>query len=207
MEIELNPINHKFSQPIKNLLHEFAETHKNDERKTFKQEWQKWIIQDDIKKQLEIEVIQMYKNGFKGDVLDKMFKSTRYYFRKKCQSKEEENEEDILSESKSIEIEIKLKSKEILLMMDTHIREQIMDHVKDVNINNNIKSNIKSIHIQPSCSFVDFCNKEKIYIANKVRETIGIENMNKENVIQFVEKMKKTYKNRFYNFKSKKYKV
>jgi hypothetical protein len=205
MEIELNPINHKFSQTIKNLLHEFAETHKNDERKTFKQEWQKWMNQDDIKQELEIEIIQMYKNGFKGDVLNKMFTSARYYFRKKCQKKEKDPEEDILSESKSIEI--KPKSKEILLMMDTHIREQIMNHIKDMNINNNIKSNIKSIHILPSSSFVDFCNKEKNYIANILRETIGIENMNKENVIQFVEKMKKIYKNRFYNFKSKKNKI
>lgn len=203
MEIELNPINHKFSQSIKNLLHEFAEIHKNDERKTFKQEWQKWMNQDDIKIQLEIEIIQMYKNGFKGDVLDKMFTSARYYFRKKCQTKEKDPEEDILSKT----IEIKPKSKEIISMMDFHIREQIINHIKDMNINNNIKSNIKSIHILPSTSFVDFCNKEKIYIANILRETIGIENMNKENVIQFVEKMKKIYKNRFYNFKSKKNKI
>jgi hypothetical protein len=47
-------------------------------------------------------------------------------------------------------------------MMDFHIREQIINHIKDMNINNNIKSNIKSIHILPSTSFVDFCNNKAV---------------------------------------------
>jgi hypothetical protein len=70
-------------------LNQFAIIHKYDDRKVFKQAWSEWTNQDCIQIQIVQEVEQLKNSGYKGDVLDKMFKSARYYFRKKVANVEE----------------------------------------------------------------------------------------------------------------------
>ena len=91
MNPELNPtiqtFRHDFGEKFIEELKQFAIIHKYDDRKVFKQAWIEWTEQKSV--QIAQEVEQLKNSGYKGDVLDKMFKSARYYFRKKVENVEE----------------------------------------------------------------------------------------------------------------------
>ena len=66
-------------------LNKFAKIHQYDHRKDFKEAWEIWVEEnDDI---VQEEVDRLNNLGYDGDILDKMFKSARYYFRKKSTEK------------------------------------------------------------------------------------------------------------------------
>jgi hypothetical protein len=91
MNPELKPtiqtFRHDFGEKFMEELKQFAIIHKYDDRKVFKQAWIDWTEQKSV--QIAQEVEQLKNSGYKGDVLDKMFKSARYYFRKKVENVEE----------------------------------------------------------------------------------------------------------------------
>ena len=91
MNPELKPtiqtFRHDFGEKFMEELNQFAIIHKYDDRKVFKQAWTEWTKQKSV--QIVQEVEQLKNSGYKGDVLDKMFKSARYYFRKKVANVEE----------------------------------------------------------------------------------------------------------------------
>jgi hypothetical protein len=91
MNPELKPtiqtFRHDFGEKFIEELKQFAIIHKYDDRKVFKQAWIEWTEQKSV--QIAQEVEQLKNSGYKGDVLDKMFKSARYYFRKKVENVEE----------------------------------------------------------------------------------------------------------------------
>lgn len=75
----------KFTENFMTELYKFSKIHQYDDRKDFKEAWKIWTEEnDDI---IELEMCRMLRLGYNGDVLDKMFKSARYYFRKKVQKK------------------------------------------------------------------------------------------------------------------------
>lgn len=102
---------HTFTNECTDLISQFAKTHQYDERKQFKEEWNKWIQTDEIEEMINEEIAMMKENGFDGDILDKMFKSARYYYRKKPTEKKEKKERK----------EYVNFSKELLENMDEHI--------------------------------------------------------------------------------------
>ena len=59
----------------------FANLHRYDDRKTYKEAWIAWLEHDEIAALLKNEVARLSALGYKGDVADKLFKSGRYYFR------------------------------------------------------------------------------------------------------------------------------
>ena len=74
---------HEFSKEFMAELSRFSKVHQYDDRQTYKSEWQKWTSQDDIAEAMEVERRRLHENGYTGDIDDKMFKAGRYYFRKK----------------------------------------------------------------------------------------------------------------------------
>ena len=80
---------HDFGETFMKEMKHFAIVHKYDDRKVFKEAWNKWTEQDYIRTQIDQEVEQLRNSGYTGDILDKMFKSARYYFRKKEEKVEE----------------------------------------------------------------------------------------------------------------------
>jgi len=103
-----------FSENITNLLNTFSNLHKNKHRKVFQTEWNHFVKENQDVMQEEINRIQ--SSGYKGNVLEKMFTSARYYYRKKTLK-----ESSTPKERK----EYKKIPKSILYNMDNHIREQI----------------------------------------------------------------------------------
>jgi hypothetical protein len=73
----------EFSKSFIDELSRFSKVHQFDERRTYKEAWQKWKSNPEIDNIMSFEIRRLEKNGYSGDIEDKMFKSGRYYFRKK----------------------------------------------------------------------------------------------------------------------------
>jgi hypothetical protein len=104
---------YKFDDSIITEIHNFAKIHEFDSRKDFKEAWNNWIIEKYTI--ISQETQRLLELGYEGDVVDKMFKSARYYFRKKRTEKKEPTKR-----RNYIGIQ-----KELLESMDNHILNNI----------------------------------------------------------------------------------
>jgi hypothetical protein len=161
----------KFTEAFMIDLNKFAKIHQYDHRKDFKEAWEIWVEEnDDI---VQEEVDRLNNLGYDGDILDKMFKSARYYFRKKSPIKAEPQ---VRRQYISV-------SHDLLNAMDAHIR-----------------SIIRSDGFQPKSGFVSFClNNDQVVKATITQ--IFNQGINDGELIQ--KKLKKTYKNRYFMLISK----
>jgi len=166
-ENKLPTYRYKATTEITDLLTVFAKTYQHSKREDFKDAWKIWI-------ELNAELIQseterLEASGYKGDIVDKMFKSARYYYRNKTQK-----EPKVKKEYEGI-------SHNILEAMDEHIKSQIKNHLLD-----------PQIDISPATSYAEFCENNKPLICQE------IQTMNKKHATEIANKFKKTYKNRYY---------
>jgi hypothetical protein len=161
----------KFTEAFMEDLYKFSKIHQYDHRKDFKEAWNNWIEEnDDI---IDEEVGRLLHLGYDGDILDKMFKSARYYFRKKS---------PVTIEPKQRRPYIGV-SRELLEAMDTHI-----------------KTNIGLLDYQPKTGFVSFYEENNSLIVQTFRSFYE-KNIKDSEFIQL--KLKKTYKNRYFMIISK----
>jgi hypothetical protein len=153
-------------------LLQFSKIHQYDDRKVFKDAWNIWLEENSDLVQNEVQ--RLTGLNYEGDILDKMFKSARYYFRKKSSTKPEpKDRRQYLS-----------VQKELLDAMDQHITE-----------------NIKQDDYKPSEGFVDFCEKYVELLKDEVMQLVTNYGVTDFMLIQ--EKIKKTYKNRYFMVVSK----
>lgn len=162
---------YKFREEFVGELYKFSKIHQYDHRKDFKEAWQLWIEENDDIVSDEVRVLS--NTGYDGDILDKMFKSARYYFRKKSTEKKEP-----VKRRKYCGL-----SKDVLDAMDKHIA-----------------SNLTNDDYKPSTGFESFCviNSELLKDEATRLITIGFKDSDETR-----EKHKKTYKNRYFMFISK----
>ena len=167
----INIYRYKFTNDFTNELYKFSKIHQYDHRKDFKEAWEIWI--DDNSNLVDDEVRRLTNLGYNGDILDKMFKSARYYFRKKSTEKKEPVKRRIYVGSQ----------KDLLEAMDDHI-----------------KCNISSGEFKPADGFDEFCKKNVDILKDQVNQLIrsGITDSN-----EIKAKIKKTYKNRYFLIISK----
>ena len=160
----------KFTEDFMEELYKFSKIHQYDDRKDFKEAWKLWIEENqDI---IDKEIIRLNNLGYPkgGDVIDKMFKSARYYFRKKSTDKKKPKQR-----RQYISV-----TRELLDAMDHHIEE-----------------NIFNVDYQPKLGFVSFCNANEEILKESIVKIFeqGIKDLE---LIQ--DKIKKTYKNRYFMF-------
>ena len=106
----------KFTPDFTQLLFEFSKLHQFDDRNTFREAWELWLDENNDKVCKEIRYLSNL--GYEGDVLDKMYKSSRYYFRKKSTAKvEPKKRRDYVS-----------MDRELLDQMDKHISESMKNN-------------------------------------------------------------------------------
>ena len=74
---------HEFGKEFMARLSAFSKVHQYDDRHMYKSEWTKWTQQEEIAEAIDTEKRRLSENGYTGDIDDKMFKAGRYYFRKK----------------------------------------------------------------------------------------------------------------------------
>lgn len=148
------------------VLNEFAKIHRFDDRHDFKEAWEEWLdYNDEI---VDEEKQRLKRLGYEGDVEDKMYKSVRYYYRKKPLTKQEP-----IQRRRYTSI-----SKELLKAMDKHINE----HYK----NNEFK---------PALGYDLFCSEYLELIKEEIQNMGNINELDAKNISS---KFKKTYKNRYF---------
>ena len=159
---------YKFTDSFMNELLEFSKIHQYDDRVSFKEAWNIWVKENS--ETVLNEINRLLELGYSGNIEEKMFKSARYYFRKKS------------IEKKTPQVRRKYigVTKELLESMDTHIRENIM---KD--------------DYMPKNGFVDFCLNNTIILKETVTKICSDKTMDSD-AKTIENKIKKTYKNRYF---------
>jgi hypothetical protein len=167
----INIYRYKFTNEFTIELYKFSKVHQYDHRKDFKEAWEIWI--DENSNLVDDEVRRLTNLGYNGDILNKMFKSARYYFRKKSTEKKKPAKRRTYVGSQ----------KDLLEAMDDHI-----------------KSNISSGEFKPADGFDEFCKQNVDILKDQVNQLIrsGITDSN-----EIKSKIKKTYKNRYFLIISK----
>jgi hypothetical protein len=74
----------KFEENVIDEMNYFAKLHSHDSRDDFKEAWELWTKENESL--ITRETTRLQELGYKGDVVQKMYKSVRYYFRKKDDS-------------------------------------------------------------------------------------------------------------------------
>jgi hypothetical protein len=162
----VNIYRYKFTDDFTVELFIFSKVHQYDHRKDFKDAWNLWLEDnDDV---VNAEIRRLINLGYDGNIMDKMFKSARYYFRKKSTEKKAPAER-----RQYIGVQ-----KELLDAMDNHITAKINRHDG-----------------KPSESFDDFCKNNISVLEEEIAILVknGI-----TNTAEITEKIKKTYKNRYF---------
>ena len=136
--INIGIYRYKFTNEFTNELFKFSKVHQYDHRKDFKEAWEVWT--GDNENLVDEEVRRLTNLGYDGDILDKMFKSARYYFRKKSTEKKAPAKRRIYVGSQ----------KDLLESMDEHI-----------------KTNINSGEFKPSDGFDEFVRRMSIFLRSK----------------------------------------
>jgi len=166
-----------FSKEITEMLSEFSTIHHLEKRKLFQESWNSWILRDDVKTVLEKECDSLKEQGFEGDIYDKMYKSARYYHKKR----------DIEKNTKRKQIvHTNRFSSQFLRIIDDVIENQIQREIKSQ------KGQIKKSQVE---FFKEFCLITKDDILAELK---SIKREKGEISNEIGEKLKKTYKNRFY---------
>lgn len=166
-----NIYRYKFTVQFMEMLYQFSKIHQYDDRPIFKEEWNNWVEENE--EQVSEEVRRLDGLGYEGDVIDKMFKSARYYFRKKNISKKEPKQRRVYVSCK----------KDILDAMDSHIED-----------------GLKTQEYKPSEGFNDFCDKNKDLLKDEIVHLIE---SNITDTSEILSKVKKTYKNRYFIISNK----
>jgi hypothetical protein len=164
---------YKLSDDILSSITQFAKIHQLDDRHTYKEAWTRWLAQEEDS--VEREVSRLQQLNYQGDVVDKMFKAGRYYFREKDQ---------IQANAKANDTDLKKHRREYIVMdqallqsMDTHLRGLIAN--KD---------------FTPALAYKQFCLAHSTTI-HKEKDRLTAQHITGEKI---EEKVKKTYKNRYF---------
>ena len=167
----VNIYRYKFTNDFIKELYKFSKIHQYDHRKDFKEAWTVWIEEED--ELVNLELRRLTNLGYDGNILDKMFKSARYYFRKKSTEKKEPTKRRNY----------------------TGVQKDLLDSIDE-----HIKSSINENNYKPSDGFSSFC-KDNIEILKE--EVSRLSKMGYKNSVEIKNKIKKTYKNRYFIFVSK----
>ena len=169
--ILVNIFRFKFTEDFMKELHNFSKIHQYDHRKDFKTAWETWVEENEILIKDESE--RLYSIGYEGDIIDKMFKSARYYFRKKSSEKKVPKER-----KQYVSVQ-----KDLLDAMDEDITNCVNDR-----------------EYKPSEGFLHFCKAHSELLKEEIIRltTSGITDSE-----EIKNKIKKTYKNRYFMIISK----
>jgi hypothetical protein len=201
-----------YNDEISELLNNFAKEHQFDDRKKFKSEWNEWVKKEDVNEKIKEEINRLENLGMEGDIMDKMFKSVKYYYCKKIQNK--------IKPSSKVKPQIKLYttlSPMILKTMDEHINNFINKELENENEENNneeIRTKKPKKVISPANAYDSFCNenrdalleeikeyRKRVLLEQKVQKIVNSDTEiidDRLNPDILSEKIKKTYKNRLY---------
>lgn len=103
---------YKFSEHFLEELKSFASVHRYDEIPLFREHWDVWLTKN--KEAIAREEHTLKTNGYAGDILEKMYKSVRYYYKNKS-----------IEEKKPVE-------RRIYISLNPKIRNDMDEHINSV---------------------------------------------------------------------------
>jgi hypothetical protein len=161
----------KFSEHTNTQLKEFSSKNRFTEIPQFKEEWTKWCLMNS--ELIDRECRTLIDRGYKGDkdkIKMKMYKSVRYYYKNKSSEKKEP------------------KKRKTYIGL-THETIELMDeHIGEVAFKEKYK---------PQFAYNNFVSNS-LYNKTLDMEFKRLENENNMTELESEQKIKKTYKNRYY---------
>ena len=146
----------KFTSDFTSDLLSFSKLHQFDDRVTYKDAWNLWVQHNDGL--IDSECIRMKQLGYDGNVLDKMYKRGRYYFRKKTKQ-----------EPKKRRIYVSI-DKDVIEAMDNHIL-----------------NNYGTPLFKPSLSHNVFCNEHVDLVQDEITRLFD-QHLTKDDIINKIKK-------------------
>ncbi len=158
---------YNFSKDICDMIIRFSKLHEYDTKNDFKEAWEKWY--DDNYKIISNEFDRLSQLGYRGKIKDKMYRASRYYFRKKeiCKEKKAQKRRNYIK-----------MSSDIITAMDIHIENNCMKE-----------------DYSPAKGYKDFCDANQEDIMMEIKNMIDNNEIDCETIS---DKFKKTYKNRYF---------
>jgi hypothetical protein len=146
----------------------FSKKNEYEDRKEYMEKWELWC--EENKEEIQEEEQRLIDLGYTGDVLTKMYKSSRYYFRKKT----------------LVKVEPKKRNQYIYLSGD--LLEKMDEYI------------LANLSVKPKDMFLQFSELYSELIQESILE-LNEKNMYEREDIEF--KIKKTFKNRYFNLTHK----
>ena len=201
----------KLSDDVMSFITQFSKIHQFDDRHAYKEAWAIWL--SDNQDMVEREIMRLQQLGYTGDIIDKMFKAGRYYFREKVSinkksdknknknkntdgvsesvvdEAEAENENENENENKNKNKNENTTKRRNYIVMNPEIIQAMDQH---------LKTKMKTTGFKPESAYIHFCDQH----VELLRKEIG--RLLKENKTiqisghQMSAKFKKTYKNRYF---------
>lgn len=171
----------KLSDTVNDALALFTSANRFNGRKEIKTAWQEWCNTNTVL--IQDETRRLENLGYSGDIINKMWTSVRYYHMKK-ENKTIDGVVDGTDATKNEEEKVSKRRKYITI--DKSFLTLIDEH---------IKQNIKQETFKPAKSFEMFVNSYTDDI-ERIVNTVTDKGLSKDD---FDTKLKKTYKNRYFN--------
>lgn len=218
---------HEFGKEFMAELSRFSKIHQYDDRHAYKSEWQKWANKEEIAQAMEVEKRRLQENGYIGDIDDKMFKAGRYYFRKKtpvivgvvntntecgggggdastpisATDLPETPETPTAAAATTERRSYITMSKQCIRLMDDHIHEAAASSSSTLPTYP-FKPSVCYNHFYETKMTTDEMTKEIGNIIEKYEKTPGaMSNLTADELTEeIMDKIKKTYKNRYYKY-------
>lgn len=195
----------KLSDDVMSIITQFSKIHQFDDRHAYKEAWSIWL--SDNQDMVEREIMRLQQLGYTGDIIDKMFKAGRYYFREKVainkksdknknknknkntdgvsETVVDENENEAENENKN---ENTTKRRNYIVMNPEII--QAMDQ--------HLKTKMKTTGFKPESAYIHFCDQHIELLRKEIGRLLQENKTIKISGHQMSAKFKKTYKNRYF---------
>ena len=186
--IKLQTNRYKFTEEVSDLLCEFVKLHQYEKSKEYKLSWNNWVTQEDVKTTLDDECGRLVKEGQLCDIMDRMYKSSRYYYRKKI------NKQIVAPRARK---QYEGLPKDILLKMDQHI-------IREINGNIDMREDSETLisRFTPAISFDKYCDENPTSVDDLIGMPAETAETRRLQNTKTMERLKKTYKNRFSKIKT-----
>jgi hypothetical protein len=146
---------------------QFAKVHQLDDRHAYKEAWAVWL--EENQDCIEREISRLQQLEYKGDIVDKMFKAGRYYFREKVITTTEKKEK---------------KQRDYIIM------DQLVIHAMDTHL----RLIMPLATFKPALAYKQFCEGHVDLLRKEISRLVQQNISGKK----MTDKFKKTYKNRYF---------
>ena len=163
----------KFSAECQLALEIFANTHRYDEISNFREKWEDWYSAN--ANIIDVEEARLKALGCDKDIKDKMYKSVRYYFKNKSTEK------------------TKPKKRKTYVSLSKDLLDDISRHISEIAFVENMK---------PAYGYNNFLGNSR-YNTHLRSEEQRLQCDCNMGELEAENKIKKTYKNRFFIYQKK----